>query len=92
MKFSIIYRIIGLILLLTMILFAISCKPTELKNTNSNLSAPKEKVEVGNAQSPMEAYKMLFKAVKAQDTESIKKMMSLEWNHLIVAITQVQVQ
>lgn len=79
MKFTIFYRIIGLILLLAMIAFAFSCKPTETKGTGSNASTaktPKEKVDVGNAQSPMEAYRMLFKAVKAEDTESIKKMMS----------------
>jgi hypothetical protein len=79
MKFSIIYRIIGLILLLTMIAFAFSCKPNETQQTNSNgatAKAPKEKVDVGNAQTPMDAYKMLFKAVKAEDSESIRKMMS----------------
>jgi hypothetical protein len=77
MKFSIFYRIISLILLLTMVAFAFSC--TDTKGTSQNAptnSKPKEKVDVGNAQSPMDAYKMLFKAVKAEDTESIKKMMS----------------
>ncbi len=79
MKFSIFYRIIGLILLLAVIAFAFSCKPSDSKGTSSNASvakAPKEKVDVGNAQSPMDAYKMLFKAVKAEDSESIRKMMS----------------
>ena len=33
-------------------------------------------VPVGNAQSPTEAYKMLFAAVKSKDAEKIKKMMS----------------
>jgi hypothetical protein len=79
MKFSIFYRIIGLLLLLTTIAFVFSCKPTDPKSTSTNASnatTPKERVEVGNAQSPMEAYKMLFKAVRAEDSESIKKMMS----------------
>ncbi len=79
MKFTIFYRIIGLILLLAVIAFAFSCKPADSKGVNSNaptVATPKEKVDVGNAQSPMEAYKMLFKAIRAEDSESIKKMMS----------------
>jgi hypothetical protein len=77
MKFSIFYRIIGLILLLTMIAFGLSCGNPKATSSNASVAkTPKEKVDVGNAQSPMEAYKMLFKAVKAEDSESIKKMMS----------------
>jgi hypothetical protein len=78
MKFTIFYRIIGLILLLTMIAFAFSCSnPANTNSSNTSaINTPTEKVDVGNAKSPMEAYKMLFKAVKAKDSESIKKMMS----------------
>ncbi len=81
MKFTIFYRIFGLILLLAVIAFGLSCDSSSAnsKGASSNASAvkaPKEKVQVGGAQSPMDAYKMLFKAVKAEDSESIKKMMS----------------
>src|SRR5215218_425896 len=54
----------------------------ESAKTNSSNSSPENKpptmtnVPVGNAQSPTEAYRMLFAAVKSQDTAKIKSMLS----------------
>jgi hypothetical protein len=64
-------------------------KPTAKPNSNSSTkantsatAAPDQKpptmtdVPVGNAQTPSEAYRMLFAAVKSQDTAKIRSMMS----------------
>ena len=52
----------------------ISCKSQEGgKNVNSQTSTP---VNVGGAQTPTDAYVMLYTAVKSKQTDAIKKMMS----------------
>jgi hypothetical protein len=62
MKFEMSQKIIALSFIIAFALLAFSCQPA--------------KQEIGNAQTPTEAYKMLYAAVKSKDTEKIKKMMS----------------
>lgn len=62
MKFEISHKIIALTFVVTFAFLVFSCQP------------PKQ--EIGNAQTPTEAYKMLYAAVKSKDPEKIKKMMS----------------
>jgi hypothetical protein len=62
MKFEISQKIIALSFVITFAFLAFSCQPA--------------KQEIGNAQTPTDAYKMLFAAVKSKDAEKIKKMMS----------------
>ncbi len=59
-------------LLLTVGCFGFACKTqTATNNSNSAVSVPGSA-----AQSPTEAYKMLFAAVKAKDAEKIKSLMT----------------
>src|SRR5215212_3284765 len=62
MKFEISQKIIALSFVITFALLVFSCQPSVQ--------------QIGNAQTPTEAYKMLYAAVKSKDTEKIKKMMS----------------
>ena len=65
-------------------IFAFSCKTEQAKNVNTatvntNSAPPANNVieaEPSYAQSPTEAYKGLFDAVKAKDTEKIKSYMT----------------
>jgi hypothetical protein len=56
---------------LIFVLSIASCNNQQAKDSNSENSS-----EVGNAQTPTDAYTMLYKAVKAKQTDAIKKMMS----------------
>ena len=60
-------RIIGVFLLLTVAVVSFSCSRQAAQNSG---------VSGGKAQSPTEAYKMLFAAVKAKNTDQIKAMMT----------------
>lgn len=60
--------IITLSLLLTFALLAVSCKDQNAQQNNVS--------NVGNAQTPTDAYIMLYTAVKSKQTDAIKKMMS----------------
>jgi hypothetical protein len=62
MKFEINQKIIAVGFVIAFALLGFSCQPS--------------KQEIGSAQTPTEAYKMLYAAVKSKDTEKIKKMMS----------------
>jgi hypothetical protein len=62
MKFEISQKIIALSFVITFAFLVFSCQPSQQ--------------QIGNAQTPTEAYKMLYAAVKSKDTEKIKKMMS----------------
>lgn len=62
MKFEISQKIIALSFVITFAFLVFSCGASEQ--------------QIGNAQTPTEAYKMLYAAVKSKDTEKIKKMMS----------------
>ncbi len=66
-------KIISFFLLLTLAFIGLSCQTQQAgNNTNTNAaSAPTVK-----AQSPAEAYKMLYAAVKAKDKATIKGLMS----------------
>ncbi len=64
MNSSSLQKICVALISLVLTLFAVSC------------TKPETKVEPGSASSPTEAYKMLYTAVKAKDTEKIKMMMS----------------
>ena len=62
-------------LLLTFALTSFSCgqkKGTEVVNTQPAATA----TPAANAQTPTDAFKMLYAAVKAQDTDAIKQLMS----------------
>lgn len=71
--------IIGLLVLLGVgALFAYYLLNNPAETTKDN-TAPGEEaavIEAGNPQTPTEAYKKLFEAVKAKDTEAIKTLMS----------------
>ncbi len=63
-----------LILTISLIAAAISCnKKNNAQNANSQSAIT---VNVGNAQTPTEAYTMLYTAVKAKEPAAIKKMLS----------------
>lgn len=66
MKFKISQKIIALSFVITFAFLVFSCQPSQQQ----------QQQQVGSAQTPTEAYKMLYAAVKAKDTEKIKKMMS----------------
>ena len=86
MKFKNNSKIIFTILAAICALIAFACNKAQSSNsptkTNSTNSAPDAKpptltdVPVGNAQTPTEAYRMLFAAVKSQDPAKIKSMIS----------------
>lgn len=56
--------------------FGIACQQRQQPVGSDNSSQKGQPVEVGNAQTPSEAYRMLYAAVKSKNTESIKQMMS----------------
>src|SRR5438552_2939937 len=91
MKFNNYSKIIFTVLAMALALNNFACQSTSAVNspaanaktaTNSKNPVPEKKpptltdVPVGNAQSPTEAYRMLFAAVKSQDTAKIKSMYS----------------
>ena len=59
-------KIVSIFLLLTVALIGFSCKTQTAQVSNNEVKA----------QSPTEAYKMLFAAVKSKDTSKIKQMMT----------------
>ena len=56
-------------------LTAVACNKQEAKQ-DTNSGNPTTPVNVGSAQTPTDAYRMLYTAVKAKQTDAIKKMMS----------------
>ncbi len=66
--------IVTLSLILTFALLAISCKDQNAQQNNTSQTV--DLSNVGNAQTPTDAYIMLYTAVKAKQTDAIKKMMS----------------
>lgn len=65
---------ITLFLLLTFVIFNFACQKQQ-SEAGKNQS-PAQTAQTVKAQSPTEAYKMLFAAVKAKDTATIKQLMS----------------
>jgi len=66
-------KIISFFLLLTFTAFvSLSCQ----QQAGSNINASTNTAPTVKAQTPTEAFKMIFAAVKAKDTERIKQMMS----------------
>ena len=65
-------KIISSIFLLALAFFSVSCE----KQQTGNASAPVVAAEAVKAESPTEAFKVLFEAVKAKDSERIRQMMS----------------
>src|SRR5687768_14190792 len=63
-------RIVLLFISLTMIAIGLACGGAETANINNTVVAG------GGGSSPTDAYKQLFKAVKAKDIEGIKKMLT----------------
>jgi len=91
MKFKNSSKIIFTLLAIACALFAIACpnspavnSPTNVAITTNTANNPTPEVKpptmtdvpVGNAQTPTEAFKMLFAAVKSQDSTKIKSMLS----------------
>ena len=68
-------KILTITISLILVLSIASCNKQQAKDANSG-NAPTDPVNVGNAQTPTDAYIMLYKAVKAKQTDAIKKMMS----------------
>jgi hypothetical protein len=66
-------KIIGFFLLLILAFAAVSCQTQQAGNGNAQQQATKQTVK---AASPTEAYQMLYAAVKAKDSETIKQLMS----------------
>jgi hypothetical protein len=62
MKFEISHKIIAVTFVVAFAFLVFSCQP--------------QQQQIGNAQTPTDAYKMLFAAVKSKNPENIKKMMS----------------
>ncbi len=71
MKFKVFQKIIGLSFILTFALLSFSCQNTQTSQTRTT-------VNLGpiNAQTPTEAYKSLYAAVKAKDNARIQQLMS----------------
>ena len=70
-------KVTSLFLLMTIALLGFSCnkKPAANGNANSSTSSG-EAIPPSNAQSPTEAYKQLFAAVKAKDSLKIRSLMT----------------
>lgn len=66
--------IVTLSLILTFALLAVSCKDQNARQDNTAQTV--DVANVGNAQTPTDAYIMLYTAVKSKQTDAIKKMMS----------------
>lgn len=65
------------ILLLTILAFSgIACQKTQTQTGNNQNTGTSTSAATVKAQSPTEAYKMLFAAVKAKDVGQIKQLMS----------------
>jgi hypothetical protein len=78
-----IYKIISLVLLSVLVLGIFACQnKNETSNTNSApttaspATTPSMEIATQRAKSPTEAYKFLYEAVKAKNTEAIKSMMT----------------
>ncbi|MCU0239115.1 MAG: hypothetical protein MUC29_06710, partial [Pyrinomonadaceae bacterium] len=78
-----IYKIISLVLLSVLVLGVFACQnKNETSNTNSApttaspATTPSMEIATQRAKSPTEAYKFLYEAVKAKNTEAIKSMMT----------------
>lgn len=69
-------KIIATSLIAVFALFGFSCRQQDAESQNANTQTRTENPSVGNAQSPTEAYIMLYTAVKSQNTDAIKQMMS----------------
>ena len=68
-------KILTVTISLILVLSIASCNNQQAKDANSG-NAPTDPVNVGGAQTPTDAYTMLYTAVKAKQTDAIKKMMS----------------
>jgi hypothetical protein len=66
-------KIIGAFFLLTFALFNSACQKQQVEPGNTQQQQPAQTVK---AQSPTEAYKMLYTAVKAKDMATVKQLMS----------------
>jgi len=64
-------KITSFFLLLTFAFVSLACQKQQMGNSSNVSTAPTVK-----AQSPTEAYKMLYAAVKAKDSDKIKQLMS----------------
>lgn len=68
-------RISSAFLLLTLALFNFSCQ-SSTQAVNTTAAAPPSTASTVKAETPTDAYKMLFAAVKAKNTDQIKQLMS----------------
>jgi hypothetical protein len=66
-------KTISFFLLLISAFAAVSCQTQQAGNSNT---APQQAKPTVKAQSPTDAYRMLYAAVKAKDSETIKQLMS----------------
>jgi len=71
MKFNFTYKIVNIGLIVTFAFLSFACQKPDTKSAATAV-----------AQTPTEAYKMLYSAVKAKDTEKIKQMVSKETHGL----------
>lgn len=78
MKFNFTYKIVNLGLIITFAILNFACQKPQSVETADN----RKSVETTGAQTPTEAYKMLYAAVKAKDTEKIKHVVSKETHGL----------
>ncbi len=69
-------KVLITIISLIFALAIVSCSDQQAKQDANSGSQPTAPVNVGNAQTPTDAYIMLYTAVKAKQTDAIKKMMS----------------
>ncbi len=69
-------KIISSLLLLTFALAGLACQKTTEAGNKTNESGNQQSVPAVKAQTPTEAYKMLYAAVKAKNTDQIKQLLS----------------
>ncbi|MCY7348188.1 MAG: hypothetical protein LH614_18505 [Pyrinomonadaceae bacterium] len=69
-------KIISSLLVLTFALAGLACQKTTEAGNKTTESGNKQSVPTVKAQTPTEAYKMLYAAVKAKNTDQIKQLLS----------------
>jgi hypothetical protein len=78
MKVKFFHKFVGMSFILILALFGFSCDGGQASQTSQASSETKAPVDLGplNAQTPTDAYKSLYAAVKAKDNARIQQLMS----------------
>lgn len=88
MKLNISYKIFTTVSLLTLAILSFACQRQSAEKSNAaateNTAATAKTAKTIKPESPTEAYKMLYEAVKAKDTEKIKQLVTKSTESLAV--------